>query len=167
MVSKTASRARRGGIHYMYDGPLGRPEESGRDGKGGTVSIISALLFIPSGSAAAVRKVLTDCKMARLANEKVRFRWGVNERGRQPVIEEYSPQAYLVYQANKVGMSIGETSEARQARNEEGRGDGPPIGLGGGPVGAVHADGKKALGGRFRKHQRTETLEARPHHPEL
>ena len=47
------------GIHYMYDGPLGRPEESGRDGKGGTVSIISALLFIPSGSAAAVRKVLT------------------------------------------------------------------------------------------------------------
>ena len=32
---------------------------------------------------------------------------------------------------------------------------------------AVRADGKKALGGRFRKHQRTETLEARPHHPEL
>ena len=31
----------------------------------------------------------------------------------------------------------------------------------------VRADGKKALGGRFRKHQRTETLEARPHHPEL
>jgi hypothetical protein len=32
---------------------------------------------------------------------------------------------------------------------------------------AVRADGKKALGGRFRKHQRTEALEARPHHPEL
>jgi hypothetical protein len=32
---------------------------------------------------------------------------------------------------------------------------------------AVRANGTKALGGRFRKHQRTETLEARPHHPEL
>jgi hypothetical protein len=32
---------------------------------------------------------------------------------------------------------------------------------------AVRADSKKALGGRFRKHQRIETLEARPHHPEL
>ena len=31
------------------------------------MSIISALLFIPSGSAAAVRKVLTDCQTARLA----------------------------------------------------------------------------------------------------
>ena len=61
------SGARRGGIHYLYDWPLGRPEESGRDGKGGTVSIISALLFIPSGSAAAVRKVLTDFQRARLA----------------------------------------------------------------------------------------------------
>jgi hypothetical protein len=32
---------------------------------------------------------------------------------------------------------------------------------------AVRADGKKVLGGKARKHQRTETLEARPHHPEL
>ena len=70
-VTDGLSGARRGGIHYLYDGPLGRPEESGRDGKGGTLSIIiSALLFIDSGSAAAVRKVLADYKMARLANEK-------------------------------------------------------------------------------------------------
>ena len=66
-VTDGLSGARRGGIHYMYDGLLCRPEESGRDGKGGTVSIISALLFIHSGSAAAVRKVLTDCQTARLA----------------------------------------------------------------------------------------------------
>ena len=65
-VTDGLSGARCGGIHYLYDGPLGRPEESGRDGKGGTLSIISALLFIPSGSAAAVRKVLTDCQTARL-----------------------------------------------------------------------------------------------------
>jgi hypothetical protein len=57
-ADKSLSGARRGGIHYLYDGLLGRPEESGWDGKGGTMSIISALLFIPSGSAAAVRKVL-------------------------------------------------------------------------------------------------------------
>ena len=56
-VTDGLSGARRGGIHYLYDGPLGRPEESGWDGKGGTVSIISALLVIPSGSATAVRKV--------------------------------------------------------------------------------------------------------------
>jgi hypothetical protein len=31
----------------------------------------------------------------------------------------------------------------------------------------VRVDGTKALGGRFRKHQRIETLEARPRHPEL
>jgi len=49
-VTDGLSGARRGGIHNLYDGPLGRPEESGRDGKGGTVSIISALLFIDSGS---------------------------------------------------------------------------------------------------------------------
>jgi hypothetical protein len=55
-VTDGLSGARRGGIHYLYDGPLGRPEKSGRDGKGGTVSIISALLFIHSGSAAAVRR---------------------------------------------------------------------------------------------------------------
>ena len=96
-VTDGLSGARRSGIHYLYDGPLGRPEESGWDGKGGTVSIISALLFIPSGSAAAVRKVLTDCKMARLANEKYDVDGGVKKRGRQPVIEEYSLQAYLVY----------------------------------------------------------------------
>ena len=66
-------RARRGGIHYLYDGPLGRPEESGRDGEGGTVPIISALLFIPSGSAADVRKVLTDCQRARLALDSHEF----------------------------------------------------------------------------------------------
>jgi len=66
-VTDGLSGARCGGIHYLYDGPLGRPEESCWDGKGGTVSIISALLFIPSGSAAAVRKVLTDCQTARLA----------------------------------------------------------------------------------------------------
>ena len=87
----------RSGIHHLYDGPLGRPEESGWDGKGGTVSIISALLFIPSGSAAAVQKVLTDCQRARLANEKYDVDGGVKKRGRQPVIEEYSLQAYLVY----------------------------------------------------------------------
>jgi hypothetical protein len=69
-VTDGLSGARRGGIHYLYDGPLGCPEESGWDGKGGTVSIISALLFISCGSAAAVRKVLADYKMARLANEK-------------------------------------------------------------------------------------------------
>jgi hypothetical protein len=32
---------------------------------------------------------------------------------------------------------------------------------------AVRADGTKALGGKARKRQRFETLEARPHHPEL
>jgi hypothetical protein len=48
--------------------------------------------------------------MARLANEKYDVDGGVKERGRQPVIEEYSPQAYLVYQAKKVGMPIGETT---------------------------------------------------------
>ena len=58
-VTDGLSGARRGEIHYLYGGLLGRPEESGWDGKGGTVSIISALLFIPSGSEAAVRKVLT------------------------------------------------------------------------------------------------------------
>jgi hypothetical protein len=58
-VTDGLSGARRGGIHYLYDGLLGRPEESGWDDKGGTMSKISALLFIPSGSAAAVRKVLT------------------------------------------------------------------------------------------------------------
>ena len=57
-VTDSLSGARRGGIHYLYDKPLGRLEESSWDGKGGTVSIISALLFIPSRSAAAVRKVL-------------------------------------------------------------------------------------------------------------
>ena len=31
------------------------------------MSIISALLFIPSGSVAAVRKVLANCQRARLA----------------------------------------------------------------------------------------------------
>jgi hypothetical protein len=67
-VTNGLSGARRGGIHYPYDGPLGRPGESGRDrdGKGGTESIISALLFIHSGPAAAMRKVLTDCQWARL-----------------------------------------------------------------------------------------------------
>jgi hypothetical protein len=35
-VTDGPSSARRGGIHYLYDGPLGRPEESGWDGKGGT-----------------------------------------------------------------------------------------------------------------------------------
>jgi hypothetical protein len=109
-VTDGLSGARRSGIHYLYDGPLGRPEESGWDCKSGTVSIISALLFIPSGSAAAVRKVLTDCQMARLATEKYYTDGGVKELGRQPVIEEYSPQAYLVYQAKKVGMPIGETT---------------------------------------------------------
>ena len=28
-VTDGLSGARRGGIHYLYDGPLGRPEESG------------------------------------------------------------------------------------------------------------------------------------------
>jgi hypothetical protein len=32
---------------------------------------------------------------------------------------------------------------------------------------AVRVDGTKALGGKARKRQRIETLEARPHHPEL
>ena len=32
---------------------------------------------------------------------------------------------------------------------------------------AMRADGTKALGGKARKRQRIETLEARPHHPEL
>jgi hypothetical protein len=32
---------------------------------------------------------------------------------------------------------------------------------------AMRADGTKALCGKARNHQRTETLEARPHHPEL
>jgi hypothetical protein len=61
-VTDGLSGARHGGTHYLYDGPLGRPEESGWDVKAGTVSIISALLFTPSGSAvsAAVQKVLTD-----------------------------------------------------------------------------------------------------------
>jgi hypothetical protein len=72
-VSDGLLGARRGGIHYLYDGPLGRPEESGRDGEGGTVPIISALLFIPSGSAADVRKVLTDCQRARLALDSHEF----------------------------------------------------------------------------------------------
>jgi hypothetical protein len=53
-VTDGLSGARCGGIHYLYDGPLGRPEKSGWNGKGGTVSIISVLLFFPSGSAAAV-----------------------------------------------------------------------------------------------------------------
>ena len=47
-VTDGLSGARCGGIHYLYDGPLGRPEESCWYGKDGTVSIISALLFIPS-----------------------------------------------------------------------------------------------------------------------
>ena len=85
-VTDGLSSARRGGINYLYDGPLGRPEDSGWD-----------------GSAAAVRKVLTDCQRARLATEKCDADGGVKERGRQPVIEEYSPQAYLVYQAKKWG----------------------------------------------------------------
>jgi hypothetical protein len=105
-VTDGLSGARRFGIHYLYDGPLGRPEESGWDGKGGTLSIISALLFIPSGSAAAVRKVLTDCQGACLATERYDADGGVKERGRQPVIEEYSPQAYLVYQAKKWGCRL-------------------------------------------------------------
>jgi hypothetical protein len=50
-VTDGLSGARRGGIDYLYYGPLGRPEEPGWDGRGGTVSIISALLFIPSGCA--------------------------------------------------------------------------------------------------------------------
>jgi hypothetical protein len=87
-VTDGFSGARRGGIHYLYDGPLGRPKESGWDGKGGPVSIISALLFIPSGSAAAVRKVLTDCQRARLATKKYDVDGSAKERGRQPVIEE-------------------------------------------------------------------------------
>ena len=32
-VTDGLSGARRGGIHYLYDGLLGRPEESGWDGK--------------------------------------------------------------------------------------------------------------------------------------
>jgi hypothetical protein len=31
----------------------------------------------------------------------------------------------------------------------------------------MRADGTKALGGKARKRQRIETLEARPHHPDL
>jgi hypothetical protein len=72
-ASGSFSDARRCGIHFLCDGLLGRPEESGWDGKGGTVSIISALLFIPSGSAAAVRKVLTDCH-GSFGERKVRLR---------------------------------------------------------------------------------------------
>jgi hypothetical protein len=41
-VTDGLSGARRGGIHYLYDGPLGRPEESCWDGKGGTVSMSTA-----------------------------------------------------------------------------------------------------------------------------
>ena len=74
------------------------------------MSIISALLFITSGSAAAVRKVLADCQRAHLATEKYNVDGGVKKHVRQPAIEEYSPQAYLVYQAKKVGMPIGETT---------------------------------------------------------
>jgi hypothetical protein len=85
-VTDGLSGARRGGIHYLYDGPLGRPEEPGWDGKNDTESITSALLFIPCGSVAAVRKVLADCHRARLATDKYDVDGGVKERGRQPVI---------------------------------------------------------------------------------
>ena len=59
-VTDGLSGARRGGFHYLYDGPLGRPEERchGVDNQ--------RAAFILSGSAAAVRKVLTDCQRARL-----------------------------------------------------------------------------------------------------
>ena len=109
-VTDGLSGARRGGIHYLYDGPMGAPDESDWGGKGGTVALISALLFIPSGSAAAVRKVLVDCQKARLAGEKYDLDGGVKLRGRQAVIRDYSNEAYLVYQSKKVGMPIGETT---------------------------------------------------------
>jgi hypothetical protein len=54
--------------------------------------------------------MLADCQRARLATEKYDLDGGVKERGRQPVIEEHSPQAYFVYQVKKEGMPIGETT---------------------------------------------------------
>ena len=47
--------SRRNAIHYLFSGLLGSPGESSWSGKGGTISQICKLLFIPIGSAAAVR----------------------------------------------------------------------------------------------------------------
>ena len=191
-VTDGLSGARCGGIHYLYDGPLGRPEESCWDGKGGTVSIISALLFIPSGSAAAVRKVLTDCQTARLALDShgfadldaavafqcalasadtsaagaaLRAKWNMGSVGvlwacmemtwmevapsSERVIEDVDRMLVVLDKIIAAGGCVVSDEFLRTGRR------------------AMRADGTKALGGKARKRQRIETLEARPHHPEL
>jgi hypothetical protein len=106
-VTDGLSGARRGGFHYLYDGPLDCPEESGWDGKGGTVSIISALLFIPRGVGGRCAEGADGLPNGSFSERKVRFRYG--REGAWAAGGTPSRRTSCTTQ-KKVGMPIGETT---------------------------------------------------------
>ena len=108
------STARRDAIHYYYSVVLGSPppeDENGADlwgGVGGVNAEIRAQLWIPEGSSAIVKGVLEDCWEAHQTGEAYDADGRLRMRGRKAIIQEMSDEAYIIYRAKRIGMSLGD-----------------------------------------------------------
>ena len=129
------STARRDAIHYYYAVVLGSPppeDEDGADlwgGVGGVNAEIRAQLWIPDGSSALVKDVLEDCWEAHQTGEKYDADGRLRMRGRKASIQEMSDEAYIIYRAKRLGMSLGDcTVLVDEFMRSHGRGDGVSYG---------------------------------------
>jgi len=129
------STARRNAVHYFYAVVLGSPppvDENGADlwgGVGGVNAEIRAQLWIPEGSSAIVTSVLKDCWEAHQTGEKYDADGRLRMRGRKASIQEMSDEAYIIYRAKRIGMSLGDcTVLVSEFMRSNGRADGVSYG---------------------------------------
>jgi hypothetical protein len=108
------STARRNAVFFFYTVVLGSPppkDEKGKDlwgGQRGVNAEIRAALFIPEGSSRIVADVLADSWAAYQTGEKYDADGRLRMRGRKASIQEMSDEAYIIYRAKRIGMSLGD-----------------------------------------------------------
>ena len=122
-------------IYKRYDVVFGSPPRTNAEGDDlwnghrGVNALIRELLFIPDGSKGCVEKVMEDCWNAHEAGEQYDANKGVKARGRKVCIENFSNEAFLIYNAKRIGMSLAEctviVNEYRQVH-----GAGEPVSYG-------------------------------------
>ena len=94
-------------------------------GVGGVNAVVRAQLWIPEGSSALVKGVLEDCWEAHETGEKYDADGRLRTRGRKAIIQEMSDEAYIIYRAKRMGMSLGDCAVlVNDFMRSNGRGDG-------------------------------------------
>jgi hypothetical protein len=118
----TSTTMRRNAIAYYYLMMLEAPPKDKWDGKGGTVSLLSTHLGIPSGSGKLVRNVLLDVEFALITGAEYDGTVDRSNVGRPASVSQKSYELQIIADAIEGGQGItGATLLVNEHRAEDGK----------------------------------------------